>query len=236
MRACADRPDDDGTWISDEILECYVTLHRLGIAHSVEAWQNGALAGGLYGVAAVVCCAICVSGSLIQDLKVGHILGGTPRSMQIGDFLAGGQPNAGDLLELRKQGVRSIVNLRLTQEVSDGPTPEQEGGLASVLGLAFAHLPVSVDHLSEQDVRAFEDAISDLPAPVYVHCGLGQRAATLALLADWEASAPASEAIAKAEQQGIAISPKVRDFIERYFEQRQIAQQEDEVTFARVIR
>ena len=54
MRACAeiDRQDDDpGTWISDEIVASYVELHRLGIAHSVEAWQDGRLAGGLYGVA-----------------------------------------------------------------------------------------------------------------------------------------------------------------------------------------
>jgi len=49
MRACADRPDD-GTWISREILECYLALHRLGIAHSIETWQGGELAGGLYGV------------------------------------------------------------------------------------------------------------------------------------------------------------------------------------------
>jgi leucyl/phenylalanyl-tRNA--protein transferase len=48
MRACADRPD--GTWISEEIVESYVTLHRMGLAHSVETWRNGALAGGLYGV------------------------------------------------------------------------------------------------------------------------------------------------------------------------------------------
>jgi leucyl/phenylalanyl-tRNA--protein transferase len=49
MRACAaDR--DDGTWISEEIIESYVALHRRGLAHSVEAWQDGALAGGLYGV------------------------------------------------------------------------------------------------------------------------------------------------------------------------------------------
>lgn len=44
--------------------------------------------GAVLGVAAVVCCAICVSGSLIQDLKVGHILGGTPRKMQIAEILA----------------------------------------------------------------------------------------------------------------------------------------------------
>src|SRR5690349_17264625 len=51
MRECADRRgDDDGTWISETIVECYVTLHRLGIAHSVETWQDDALVGGLYGV------------------------------------------------------------------------------------------------------------------------------------------------------------------------------------------
>ena len=50
MRACARRPDDEGTWISETIIECYVALHRLGIAHSVETWQDGELVGGLYGV------------------------------------------------------------------------------------------------------------------------------------------------------------------------------------------
>ena len=49
MLACGDR--EEGTWISDEILEAYVRLHELGLAHSVETWQDGELAGGLYGVA-----------------------------------------------------------------------------------------------------------------------------------------------------------------------------------------
>lgn len=48
MRACGERPD--GTWISDAILESYLALHRLGIAHSIEAWRNRDLVGGLYGV------------------------------------------------------------------------------------------------------------------------------------------------------------------------------------------
>ena len=47
MQNCAQRPE---TWISDEIIESYKRLHHLGHAHSVEAWQNGKLAGGLYGV------------------------------------------------------------------------------------------------------------------------------------------------------------------------------------------
>ena len=47
MRECARRPE---TWINDEILASYVRLHQLGHAHSVEAWRDGKLAGGLYGV------------------------------------------------------------------------------------------------------------------------------------------------------------------------------------------
>jgi leucyl/phenylalanyl-tRNA--protein transferase len=49
MRACAERPRE-GTWISEEIVESYTALYRLGLAHSVEAWRDGELVGGLYGV------------------------------------------------------------------------------------------------------------------------------------------------------------------------------------------
>lgn len=46
---CADRPE--GTWISPVLRAAYLELHRLGFAHSVEAWRDGRLAAGLYGVA-----------------------------------------------------------------------------------------------------------------------------------------------------------------------------------------
>jgi leucyl/phenylalanyl-tRNA--protein transferase len=49
IRCCADR--EDGTWILPEMIDAYETLHQLGYAHSVEAWQGGVLAGGVYGVA-----------------------------------------------------------------------------------------------------------------------------------------------------------------------------------------
>jgi len=39
-----------GSWITDDMIEAYTILHRLGIAHSVEAWQDGDLVGGFYGV------------------------------------------------------------------------------------------------------------------------------------------------------------------------------------------
>lgn len=53
IRACAGaaRGDEEpGTWIDDEIVASYTALHDAGYAHSVEAWKDGALAGGLYGV------------------------------------------------------------------------------------------------------------------------------------------------------------------------------------------
>jgi leucyl/phenylalanyl-tRNA--protein transferase len=50
LRGCADRPDE-GTWITSDMIAAYGKLHELGHAHSVEAWQDGNLAGGVYGVA-----------------------------------------------------------------------------------------------------------------------------------------------------------------------------------------
>jgi leucyl/phenylalanyl-tRNA--protein transferase len=50
IEACADPARDSG-WIDEPVIEAYTALHRLGWAHSVEAWQDGELVGGLYGVA-----------------------------------------------------------------------------------------------------------------------------------------------------------------------------------------
>jgi leucyl/phenylalanyl-tRNA---protein transferase len=52
IAACANsRKDSTGTWITQEISDAYNELHRIGIAHSVEAWLDGELVGGLYGLA-----------------------------------------------------------------------------------------------------------------------------------------------------------------------------------------
>ena len=52
IRGCAEAPrDSDSTWITEEFIRAYIRLHQAGHAHSVEAWMNGELVGGLYGVA-----------------------------------------------------------------------------------------------------------------------------------------------------------------------------------------
>jgi leucyl/phenylalanyl-tRNA--protein transferase len=50
--ACADeRPDQQGTWINQEMIDAYKDLHETGWAHSVEVWSGTELVGGLYGLA-----------------------------------------------------------------------------------------------------------------------------------------------------------------------------------------
>jgi leucyl/phenylalanyl-tRNA--protein transferase len=52
IRQCAviERPSQDGTWITDDMVDAYTKLHELGFAHSMEAWEEDELVGGLYGV------------------------------------------------------------------------------------------------------------------------------------------------------------------------------------------
>jgi leucyl/phenylalanyl-tRNA--protein transferase len=52
IELCADAPfRKEGTWIVDEMIEAYKTMHQQGLAHSIEVWFKGELVGGLYGVA-----------------------------------------------------------------------------------------------------------------------------------------------------------------------------------------
>ncbi len=52
IRGCAVGPSrEGGTWITPDMIEAYTWMHELGHAHSVEAWRDGRLAGGIYGIA-----------------------------------------------------------------------------------------------------------------------------------------------------------------------------------------
>ena len=53
IKGCAEtlRPDEGGTWIVPDMIRAYETLHALSLAHSAEAWLDGELVGGVYGVA-----------------------------------------------------------------------------------------------------------------------------------------------------------------------------------------
>ena len=52
IKACSEvsRPDQPGTWITKDMIQAYSELHKLGLAISVEVWENDILVGGLYGI------------------------------------------------------------------------------------------------------------------------------------------------------------------------------------------
>lgn len=61
MMACASikRKGQEGTWITDDMVSAYKNLHEMGIAQSVEAWNDGQLVGGLYGIYLKDCAVFC---------------------------------------------------------------------------------------------------------------------------------------------------------------------------------
>lgn len=73
--ALAKRTDQDGTWISDGMMEAYNKLHLLGFAKSIEVWQNEELVGGLYGIAIndSVFCGESMFAKVSNASKVGFI-------------------------------------------------------------------------------------------------------------------------------------------------------------------
>ena len=95
---------------------------------------------------------------------------------------AGGQPLASDLEKLKREGVTTVVNLRLEGEESP-LTPAEERVLSEKLGLAYHHLPASLDNLNANQVKELRDILRNSHGPVFVHCGMGQRACSLSLAA-----------------------------------------------------
>lgn len=68
------RSGQDDTWITDEMEQAYITLHKKGIAHSVEVWNNNNLAGGLYGVVVKnIFCGESMFSTLSNASKTGFI-------------------------------------------------------------------------------------------------------------------------------------------------------------------
>ena len=97
------------------------------------------------------------------------------------DLAIGAQPALPDLEELKKEGFRSVINLRRPDEPSP-LNPEQEGRAVQSLGLEYRHLPVSSQHLDPTQADEFCKHIQDLPRPVFVHCQGGTRAGAFSLI------------------------------------------------------
>ncbi len=94
----------------------------------------------------------------------------------------GEQPRKTDLEELKKDGVTTVVNLRVVGEETP-LTPAEERALAEQLGLQYHHLPISLDKLNAAQVKELREILENSKGQVFVHCGLGQRACSFSLAA-----------------------------------------------------
>ena len=131
-----------------------------------------------------------------------------PDPRPLSDKLAvGGQPDVDDLRRLRAQGYAAVVNLRLDGEANQALPPAAEAFAAKEAGLAYTHVPVAIGELDPDHVRKLRAAIAAAEGPVYVHCGAGQRACALGLLAT--ASGPGvsgNDLVARASAAGFPIT------------------------------
>jgi uncharacterized protein (TIGR01244 family) len=124
----------------------------------------------------------------------------------------GGQPTVEDLHELRAQGFVAVVNLRTTGEAGQQLSPEAEGFAAQEVGLAYSHVPVALTELDPDHVRRLRAAIDAAGGRVYVHCGAGQRACALSLMALHPQ--PAEDLVVRAERLGLPVTDeRLKDFV-----------------------
>jgi uncharacterized protein (TIGR01244 family) len=129
----------------------------------------------------------------------------------------GGQPSEADLDRLFERGFKAVINLCTDHEASLAISPEAERGYAESAGLTYRRLPIEPAGLRPHQIEAFRKLVAGLPHPIYVHCGAGQRASAISILAEGIGQA-ADPALLASARQGIAIpAVDVRAFIRHCF-------------------
>lgn len=134
----------------------------------------------------------------------------------------GGQPSVEDLERLRSQGFVAVINLRDDGEADQPLPPAEEGDAAAAAGLTYDHIPVSLAALDADQVDKLQAAVDAAQGPVYVHCGAGQRACALGLLATMDlGNGLVEDPVAKAAARGFPITDeRLARFVRREAERR----------------
>lgn len=144
------------------------------------------------------------------------------------DLAVGGQPTVDDLRRLQAAGFATVIDLRLPGEASQALDPAAEAAAAVAAGLSYRHLPVALDALAPALVEDLRQAIRSSPGPAYVHCGAGQRACSLTLLATGDRLATVGDAlIAQAADLGFPVTDeRLAAFIREVSERERLALQQ----------
>ena len=99
------------------------------------------------------------------------------------ELFVGRSPTCDEVAALAGAGFRSIVNNRPDSEKDNPMSSAETEAAAAEQGLVYRHIPVTGRNPLEKDVRAFAEALSTLPKPIYACCRSGGRSASLWALA-----------------------------------------------------
>lgn len=89
------------------------------------------------------------------------------------------QLTADDIRAAKARGIAAIVNNRPDGEEAGQPGAAENRAAAEAEGLSYAYIPVSPGQITEDKVRAFQEAVREADGPVLAHCKTGTRSATL---------------------------------------------------------
>lgn len=136
-------------------------------------------------------------------------------------YASGGQPNEGDIKELKAKGFQSVINLRTNEETQANPavSPAKEQQSIESLGMEYIHLPVHASDPNLMLIGDFIKAVEQLPKPVFGHCKSGARAALfylayLARMNRWNFS----QTLQYGSNHGIELNLTYRKLLEDYLE------------------
>lgn len=142
-------------------------------------------------------------------------------TMKISDRITvGPQPEAKDFAELKRQGFRSVVNLRTSGEEEQPLSPQEEREEVQQQGMEYEHIPVSIEDMQVTLVDKFRLSLSELPGPVYVHCKTGKRAGAFSVMHHAvEQGVSGEEAVHKAMEMGFECDkPALVEFVKDYID------------------
>lgn len=124
-----------------------------------------------------------------------------------GQLVIGGQINPDQVVDLARQGFKTLISNRPDGEEASQPGADQVRRAAEKQGMDYVHIPVTVDTIARADVEAFHSAMSHKSKPVFAHCGTGRRAYLL-----WAAGqalfeqVPADDLLEQGKKLGIDVS------------------------------
>lgn len=133
-----------------------------------------------------------------------------------------GQPSMDDLVKLKAQGIRAVINLRRASEHN----AEEETAKARELGLRYIHIPVDGNNIQDAQVAEFLRVTSDPEnRPMFIHCAVANRVGGFwmirrALVDKW----PLADAEAEAKKVGLR-SVAIRDYAAGYIQRQQAAEE-----------